>query len=303
MAIDSVVDERATVLDFGNGDISTFNWDGTLTRGTLSSTGIVVTDGTNNVWSKKPVSVKIGTAINSIQPYIFRNNDALVSFEMPDTVNSFGAGQFVNCYSLQRLKFSKNLKAIQSSMFNGCSSLNEVIIPEGVEKIYNYAFNSDQYHKFKISSLVIPKSVSSIISTQTFIGLNNCSIIFEDRTMDEVYALSAASNGPWHVPNNCKIVTRNNATQEWVKENVQREMVTLGEWQFSGSGYDPSKEYFIMEADYESAYVYNLFVDGEWADDNNGLPQGALTVNFINAQITATRSFDILDRAVNMVSV
>lgn len=83
-------------------------------------------------------------------------------------------------------------------------------------------------------------------------------------------------------------------------------MVTPGEWEFNGSGYDPSKEYSVYETDYESEYVYNLTIDGEWVDDNSGLPQGALTVNFGSAHITATRASlpgHLLDRAVNYVPV
>lgn len=78
-------------------------------------------------------------------------------------------------------------------------------------------------------------------------------------------------------------------------------LVELGEWEFSGSGYDPSKSYSITEDEMEGIWYYDLEVDGDYPDQVTSQTKLDV-VNFPGVSLTATRNV-IHDRAVNAVSV
>ena len=78
-------------------------------------------------------------------------------------------------------------------------------------------------------------------------------------------------------------------------------MVTLGDWEFSGSGYDPIKSYSIEETEQSGVWYYDLEVDGDYPDQVTSQTKLDV-VNFPNVSLTATRNV-LHDRAVNAVAV
>ena len=58
------------------------------------------------------------------------------------------------------MTLTKNVKTIGTSVFRGCSVLSNVVIPDGVTKIGDYAFAEN----VKLTDVTIPKSVTSISS-------------------------------------------------------------------------------------------------------------------------------------------
>ena len=80
-------------------------------------------------------------------------------------------------------------------------------------------------------------------------------------------------------------------------------LVTLSEWQFSGSGYDPSKTYAIVSSyDEVTGYVYVLYIDGVQAFALY-TPSPMDVIDYSLYDITATRAYALHDRSVNVVSV
>jgi hypothetical protein len=75
-------------------------------------------------------------------------------------VTEIGQGAFYECSSLNSLVISNGLTTIQSAVFNGCRSLKSVVIPDSVKNVEAQAFgNCDS-----LVSITIPGSVSSMIN-------------------------------------------------------------------------------------------------------------------------------------------
>ncbi len=64
----------------------------------------------------------------------------VTSVVLPDTVEFIGAAAFLNDNYISSIHFGKNLKTVDSMAFGGCASLGDVVFPESVEEIGNYAF-------------------------------------------------------------------------------------------------------------------------------------------------------------------
>ena len=83
-AINQVVDERATIIDFGNGDISAFNWSGMIDLNNIIAA--YLWNGTGGGWNKQPIDVKIGTMVSCVGYSMFDNCSDLPSVTMPDSI-------------------------------------------------------------------------------------------------------------------------------------------------------------------------------------------------------------------------
>ena len=92
------------------------------------------------------------------------------------------------------------------------------------------------------------------------------------------------------------------------KEDIPYSLMTPGEWEFSGSGYETGVDYEV----YHNTETWYLGVaTGNPDNPYVELEQVAgdadnLSVDFVNHQITATRSSlpgNLLDRAMNIVNV
>lgn len=92
------------------------------------------------------------TKLYEVLPYA-----GLTQFEMPSTVSKMNANAFANCTELKEITLSPSLTVIPSFCFLSCTSLNEIVIPDGVQKIEpGFIANSG------VKRVVIPKSVTNI---------------------------------------------------------------------------------------------------------------------------------------------
>ena len=141
-AIDSVVDERATVITFTDNTTSAFNWSGEITRQTMIDEGLF--DGAEDSWIKSPASVKIGTAVTAIGEYAFGFAYNLSSVTIPDSVTSIGNYAFYDCESLTNVTIPDSVISIGTSAFSDCVGLlNVTILDNGLHNlktIGDYAF-------------------------------------------------------------------------------------------------------------------------------------------------------------------
>ena len=82
--------------------------------------------------------VKIPEGIESIDEYVFGNpiepNTSIQKVIMPDTIRYVDERALTYCEALKEVEFSSNISTLQVS-FEGCKSLNEIYIPEGIEYI------------------------------------------------------------------------------------------------------------------------------------------------------------------------
>ena len=114
-------------------------------------------------------SIILNEGLTSIGESAFRHCRSLESIEIPNTVTTMGGGVFHDCKKIKSIKLSNSLKSLPSKqsehstviptgMFSHCKSLNELIIPNGVTDIGEWAFVDCS----SLTSLTIPSSVTTV---------------------------------------------------------------------------------------------------------------------------------------------
>ena len=117
----------------------------------------------------------ISEGVKKIEGNVFYDCSKLVSVDIPSSVNVIiGTLLFRNCRSLTSIKIPQTAlirsaegyegdeeigtKVIPSSMFGGCASFREFVIPDGVMQIGTSAFNGCE----SLLTITIPSSVTNI---------------------------------------------------------------------------------------------------------------------------------------------
>lgn len=89
------------------------------------------------------------------------------------------------------------------------------------------------------------------------------------------------------------------------KDDLPYATVTLGEWEFSGSGYDPELEYHFDNGynPISEVWEYDIYTDDASVNDQVTSQTALTVVVFAGANITATCASTLQDRACNRVVV
>lgn len=102
--------------------------------------------------------------LTEIDSGAFRQNN-LVHIVLPDSIKELGTGIFASNFTVETVKFPKNITEIPAGMFS-CSGqisaekFTEITLPEGITKIGSNAFAGNNFSK-----VVIPKGVKVIDSS------------------------------------------------------------------------------------------------------------------------------------------
>lgn len=239
-AIDSVVDERQTVITFDDNTTSSYNWVGTINRQTIIDAGIGHYDGAMFIYDKNPVDVKIGTTVTALTDAIFSQCQTLENIEIPDSVTEIGLNAFFNCIELTSVTIGNGVTSIGSQAFFNCESLTSVTIPDSVTSIGDNAFYDcsgltsvtildNGLHNLKTIGASAFQSCSGLIHITLPEGIESIGGDAFAGTISyfKLYLKEAApglvpymSNYPWGVSNTANIITVRNATKEWVEEQA-----------------------------------------------------------------------------------
>lgn len=201
-AIDSVVDERKTVVKYDDNSIVAYDIDGTLSQNALDVSG------------KNIIEVKMGNAVTAIGPHCFDNHKQLVNVYIPNSVTTIDRYAFTECDSLTGILIPDSVTTIGDYAFYGCDSItSELTIPDSVTSIGEEAFAISFCPKF-----VIGKGVTNI-GAHAFLGNGGRikEMTFRGKTLAEVQSMT---NYPWSISDTSIIKTWNVASQEWVLEQL-----------------------------------------------------------------------------------
>ena len=131
LAIDSVVDERATYVKYDNDTISSFNIVGEIDSESIPN-------------KENAVEVKVGNGVTSIGDNAFYFCTSLTSVTIPDSVTSIGGSAFEWCGGLKNVTIPASVTSIGRSAFYDCNKLSSVTILDNdlhnLKTIEAYAF-------------------------------------------------------------------------------------------------------------------------------------------------------------------
>ena len=113
-------------------------------------------------------SISIPNSVTNIGGGAFANCPSLVSMVIPNSVTDVGGGLFYNCSALKDVVLSENMTALSShyfqigydghGFFEGCSSLDSIIIPNSVTNVGFLAFSGCS----RITTITIPENVTYV---------------------------------------------------------------------------------------------------------------------------------------------
>lgn len=140
------------------------------------------------------------------------------TFNMPSTVTNLGVGCFDCCGNLKHVTFSPSLTTIPSGTFFNCASLEDIIVPEGVETM-GYMVSVDRFNKnLKYVSLPSTFKELSNFGYPTFDGISSDAVIYSWSKTAPYGSKDDFSKITVHVPVGCKDAYAK--TRPWTASNI-----------------------------------------------------------------------------------
>ena len=183
-----------------------------------------------------------------IEDLLFENCSSLKQIVIPEQVTRVRYSAFINCVSLASVTFAgTNVTSVDGASFNGCTALTSIDLPEGIIKIYSFAFNNTG-----LTSIILP-------STAQRIGANCFN------TCTSVTFTGDALNHVWQIQDNDDEVLEQNVDISNPIENATKmktEWIPDGETETYG--------YYYIRDDYDGYvasgfenFIFTLNDDGE----------------------------------------
>jgi|GEM_PF-3275907 len=134
--------------------------------------------------------VNLSEGLEQIHSYVFCHT-AITSIELPDSLTVLDSEAFKDCLDLESVRLSPNLEALGSKglrygqVFQNCSSLKSIEIPEGITQIYDRTFSGCS----SLEKVILPKSLTSI----AYDAFKQCSSLTEINLPDSVTKIEASA--------------------------------------------------------------------------------------------------------------
>ena len=126
--------------------------------------------------------INIPETVTYIGDYAFEEITAKI--DLGGTVTHLGEGAFMGCSSLKEISLSEGLEKIPFAAFSDCSSLSSIVIPEGVTLIAENAFKDCS----SLLTAVLPQTVSAV-ENSAFHGCDALKAIFWSGTEETFNAI------------------------------------------------------------------------------------------------------------------
>ena len=134
-------------------------------------------------------TVTLPNALTVIHRWAFDGCTALESIVLPDSITTIGYRAFANCIKLASINFPRSWSTVYTygsyggDIFNGCTKLTSITVPESVAVIPDYAFEDCNY----LQTASLPSTLTSI-GKNAFSGctaLNNVDVPAGTTSLDE----------------------------------------------------------------------------------------------------------------------
>ena len=167
----------------------TFRYDNAAKTGMTSITlpASLTTTGEYTFWycgALESVAFDGTPSLTTIGKSAFKECTALTAIAIPASVTSIGVSAFSGCTALASVTFTgtSSLTHINQSAFSGCTSLTSITLPESLTTLGTVQTDPEVYYNGSvfwnsgITSLNIPKNVSTIYGVGYFAGCNMTSL-------------------------------------------------------------------------------------------------------------------------------
>ncbi|MCL1810388.1 MAG: leucine-rich repeat protein [Clostridiales bacterium] len=138
--------------------------------GCTSLTSMTVPEGVtelpSDVFNRSSLqSVDLPSTLKTIGSSAFARCTGLTSMSLPDSVTAIGSNAFQNCSNLSSINYPTGLESVGGvygiyGMFNGCTSLTSMTVPEGVTGLPSNVFN-----RSSLQSVDLPSTLKTIGSS------------------------------------------------------------------------------------------------------------------------------------------
>lgn len=140
--LNSRVDWSKTIIEFDDGTISSYDWNGEISKQTFVDNGLFDHDSAE--WLSNFINVKIGTNITNIENLTFAKNNSLSSIVILDNVTSIKYNAFAQCNNLKNvILLANNTANIGNGIFYKCSNLTSITCNNINFALFSLAFFKD----------------------------------------------------------------------------------------------------------------------------------------------------------------
>ena len=108
----------------------------------------------------------------------YKDNEDIRVLKIPDSIRSIQSKAFMNCINLEQVNLNKNLENLGGDVFCGCSSIQEIVIPEKVSTITGCFSECTN-----LRSITLPREIG--LSTMDFMGCYNIEKVYYCGTEEE----------------------------------------------------------------------------------------------------------------------
>lgn len=122
-----------------------------------------------------------GKKVVEITSDAFKDNLAITSIELPDSIKTVRASAFKGCAALVSVKFNGPVNTFKESVFSGCSSLSEIIMPSNMNMIPKETF----FGCTSLKSFIIQPTVKTI-GTSAFENCNSLAEIVIPKSVNKI---------------------------------------------------------------------------------------------------------------------
>lgn len=105
--------------------------------------------------------VNLPSTLTTICAGAFQYCGNLTAIDLPEGLTSIGSGTFKNS-GLKSIVVPRGITKIESETFRNCAYLASASLPDGLLSIGNNAFRQDIYYSYSLKEIVIPDSVQTI---------------------------------------------------------------------------------------------------------------------------------------------
>ncbi len=197
---DAVINVGIQVPTYKDSDGDTFTYE-YLTSTTVAITGFTGNDEPHTVtipaeiegravteiadeafYAKSNIAaIQCEAKLTRIGDYAFAYCEALLTVDIPETVETVGKGAFYNCTSLTTCELSEGVVSVGDQAFAGCVALTTVSFPKTLTAIGQYAFANCT----ALSAISLPEGVASV-GAQAFYNCTAVETLSLPATLTEI---------------------------------------------------------------------------------------------------------------------